>query len=466
MLFSSVFFLLVFLPFVIIFYYLLKDRYRNFFLLLASLLFYSWGEPNFIILLLISIFMNYCFGLGIRKDRVVWNKLIVFTAVLANLGILGYFKYANFFIENLNLCFGSKIDLIKQLVLPIGISFYTFQALSYVVDVYRGATQATRNILDLGLYISFFPQLIAGPIVKYHDIAIQLRERTVNIQDFSYGIRRFSYGLAKKVLIANTVAMSADEIFSFPRWDAPLAWYGLLCYTLQIYFDFSGYSDMAIGLGRMFGFRFLENFNYPYTASSIREFWHRWHISLSTWFREYLYFPLGGSRSGVFRTYINLLLVFLATGIWHGASWNFIVWGLIHGLFIVLERLGLSKVFENRITAVFSYLYTLFVVMIAWVYFRADNLSIGWRYMCALFKFKHEFEYDFWEFTTPTLLAVLIIGVLLCGPVQRSIPKLQTYLYDEKRSYIFDFLVSGILISASSALLVANSYNPFIYFRF
>ncbi|MGB5708663.1 MAG: MBOAT family O-acyltransferase, partial [Arenicellales bacterium] len=345
MVFSSVLFLFLFLPVVLLLYWVIPNKWRNSFLLIVSLTFYAWGEGLFVGIMLLSIAMNYVFGLAIERGNARAGRLWVGIAVMANLALLGVFKYANFLVENINTLFSStgiQLITIDQIHLPIGISFFTFQAMSYVIEVHRRVMPAQTNLLNLGLYIALFPQLIAGPIVRYHDIAAQLKTRFVNAGQVAYGIERFVIGLGKKVLIANPMGAVADEIFALPpdSITATVAWTAVACYSLQIYFDFSGYSDMAIGLGRMFGFKFLENFNYPYISQSIQEFWRRWHISLSNWFRDFLYLPLGGNRRGPGRTYFNLLIVFLLCGLWHGASWNFVVWGLLHGSFLVLERIG------------------------------------------------------------------------------------------------------------------------------
>lgn len=345
MVFSSTAFLFLFLPIVLVLHFVLRGvRFRNVLLLLASLLFYAWSEQGIVLLLIASIVLNYSFGLGIDrcKDSAQARTLLI-AAIAMNLAVLAYFKYTSFLIGNLNWLLAqfhwSEIKAPK-IHLPAGISFFTFHAISYIVDIYRRSASAQRNPIKLALYFDFFPQLIAGPIVRYHDIESQLDRRSITLDDVSIGIQRFVIGLAKKMLVANTLAQPADEIFAIamPQLTPGVAWLGIVCYTLQIYFDFSGYSDMAIGLARVFGFRFLENFNYPYVARSIREFWRRWHISLSNWFRDYLYIPLGGNRCSPRRQYFNLLVVFSLCGLWHGASLNFLIWGLFHGAFLVLER--------------------------------------------------------------------------------------------------------------------------------
>ena len=346
MVFSSITFLFLFFPCVLFSYLLIRKELNNSFLLLVSLIFYFWGENWLVWLVIVRTFIDYTCGILIEKSvqnntAGRFRKFILMFSILTNLASLSYYKYSNFFIDNLYLFFqsiGIESELLRgfpEIALPLGISFYTFQSMSYVIDVYRRDVQATSNYIDFACYVSLFPQLVAGPIVRYKDIAEQLKNRIITIPDFAYGIKRFTYGLAKKILIANNAGVVADQIFATPADNLSFAvsWFGIICYSLQIYFDFSAYSDMAIGLGRMFGFTFLENFNYPYIATSIKNFWQRWHISLSSWFRDYVYIPLGGNQKGAVRTYINLFIVFLLCGFWHGASWTFIVWGLYHGFF-------------------------------------------------------------------------------------------------------------------------------------
>ncbi len=383
MVFSSITFLLCFLPVTLIAYYLAGNRLRNLVLLLASLLFYAWGEGGYVLIMLLSIALN--FVVGRLLDRTEGKQAR--TAVLAggiglNLALLGYFKYGNWLVEIVaGLVPGLKAPeiLADPIHLPIGISFFSFQALSYIIDVYRHDTQSQRNPLHLGLYIASFPQLIAGPIVRYRQVAEQIRHRLHDFSTFASGVERFIFGLSKKVLIANPLSAMADLIFSqqYAHLPVEIAWLGIICYALQIYFDFSGYSDMAVGLGRMFSFQFPENFNYPYISRSIQEFWRRWHITLSTWFRDYLYIPLGGSRQGAVKTYRNLVVVFLLCGLWHGASWNFVVWGAMHGVFLALERRVLKRVLQS-VPRLFCHVYTLLVVLVAWVFFRVERLPDAW----------------------------------------------------------------------------------------
>jgi len=483
MLFSSAIFLFLFLPIVIIGYYLLRGEWRNIFLFIASLVFYAWGGISYSVLLIVSILMNYFIGRLIGKNLEhrrsgLWLSL----GISLNLLFLGIFKYANFIIANINDLFEViNIPAINNnsIVLPIGISFYTFQSLSYLVDIYRKETGVQKNILRLGLYISLFPQLIAGPIVRYHDIAKQLQSRITSFDKFSYGVQRFLTGLAKKVLIANSFAFVADEMFAMAPTElsAPMAWLGIISYTFQIYFDFSGYSDMAIGLGSIFGFKILENFNFPYIATSIKDFWRRWHISLSTWFRDYLYIPLGGNRKNLTRTYVNLLIVFFLTGLWHGASWNFVVWGLVHGFFLVIERIGGDKIL-NKIWKPLQHLYTLFIVLMAWVLFRAEDISYAWAYYKAMFGMNvtttgtySYFKYIDREFIIVAIFAVLAStkffinsGTLIRKTYFNGNKKVQFTFHSIHSVLSIGFYI-GILIMCSLYLL-SDSYNPFIYYRF
>ncbi len=397
MVFSSITFLVAFLPVVLTGYYCLSTiKTRNLLLLIASIFFYSWGEPKYIFLMILSIIINYIVGLLMEKhERRIYRTSYLFLGVSINLLFLFYFKYFNFSLAILNriLSFSGMDGFgMRSIILPIGISFYTFHSLSYIFDVYAQRVTPERNILNLGLYISFFPQLIAGPIIRYHDIKDQISNRVHNIDGFSEGIERFIVGLSKKVLIANTVGGVADRIFNLPYASVSTyySWIGILAYTLQIYYDFSGYSDMAIGLGKMFGLHFLENFNYPYISRSISEFWRRWHISLSRWFKDYLYIPLGGNRKGLIRTMVNLFIVFLCAGAWHGASFNFIIWGLGHGFFLSAEKLFKDRIRikENILTKFSSHIYTLSTVIMLWVVFRVGTKD-GIKFILKMFGFNY-----------------------------------------------------------------------------
>ena len=374
MLFSSPLFLFIFLPLVLCVNFILPSVLRNFFLLIVSLLFYAWGEGIVVIVMMISITFNYFAGVGISVTCRATAKVILVLAVILNILFLGYYKYLNFFAAMVPL-FKPLMGHSSSIILPLGISFYTFHAISYLVDIYRKGLSAERNPVNLGLYIAFFPQLIAGPIVRYSDVAEQLHERNVDLLRFYDGTIRFIRGLAKKTIIANTLGLIADRVFELNGHDIPtsIAWLGIICYSFQIYYDFSGYSDMAIGLAKMFGFNFRENFDHPYAATSMQDFWRRWHISLSTWFRDYVYIPLGGNRVGNVRTYVNLMVVFILTGLWHGAAWNFVIWGLFHGFFLLLERTQTFRV--ERLPPFAIRLYVVVVGMVGWVLFRSKSLE-------------------------------------------------------------------------------------------
>jgi len=467
MVFSSNIFLFLFLPLVIAVYFLPLERflgrkYKNNFLLIASLFFYSWGETKYIILLLSSIIGNYYFGLLISKEK----KYSLVIAITFNLALLCYFKYANFFVDSLN-SFGISIEN-KKILLPIGISFFTFHAISYLIDIYRKKCEVQRNLLDLALYIAFFPQLIAGPIVRYNFIQRFLTTRTHSAISVSYGIRRFIIGLGKKVIIANPLGEVADAVFSSGASDltTPIAWVGIFCYSLQIYFDFSGYSDMAIGLARVFGFKFPENFNYPYVARSIKDFWRRWHISLSSWFRDYLYIPLGGNRVSITRQYLNLVLVFFLCGLWHGASWNFVIWGLFHGLFLVLERGEKYGKALNYLPKLLQNFYAIFLVMIGWVFFRSPDLVYSMDFLKVMFVGNDvgSVSNDILKilrshFVWMSLSLALIGFSPLMNNVYLKIRRVKCF------SYLFDFFLIFVLFLCVTRLSAAT-HNPFIYFQF
>lgn len=464
MVFSSVEFIFFFLPLVCIPYFLCKSiKVRNTILITASILFYAFGEPKAVILMLLSIVFNY--GLALLMDTYQRHKkLFLSIAVFINLALLFVYKYTGFFVESINLAFNLGID-VPVIHLPIGISFFTFQAMSYVIDVYRGNTPAQKKISSILLYISFFPQLIAGPIVKYHDIEKQIDKREINYDKYSKGVKRFLIGLFKKVLIANNVGAVWSLItnMDFQSMSMATAWLGAICYSLQIYFDFSGYSDMAIGLGKMFGFEFLENFNYPYISKSIREFWRRWHISLSTWFKEYLYIPLGGNRKGNFRTYFNLIIVFFCTGLWHGANWNFVIWGMWHGFFSVVERLGLGKLLDRDKTGVLSRIYTLLVVIVGFAIFGIVDISVLKKYIDIMIFNGNSCIIDSeFYFVLKNNIIVLVLGIVFSTPVYSYFNK-----KFEKRivnwSVTLLYIIGFIL---SVAYIVSSSYNPFLYFRF
>lgn len=457
MVFSSVIFLFFFLPAVYIMYCLCSDiRMKNALLIMASLFFYAFGEPVYVILMTGSILTNYAMArliAGYQKRA----RIFLCMAVVFNLGLLVFFKYAALIIQTIRgLSVGQSSC--PEIALPIGISFYTFQALSYCVDVYRDRGRVQKNVWKLMLYISFFPQLIAGPIVKYHDIEKQLSDRAVTIGDTAVGIRRFICGLGKKLLIANSMAYIVDTLYTTQINMALTAWVSAVCYIFQIYFDFSGYSDMAIGLGRMFGFTFQENFQYPYVSTGIREFWRRWHISLSTWFKEYLYIPLGGNRKGKVRTTLNKLVVFMATGVWHGADWTFLLWGLFHGLFITLEDHGLVP-FKNRISA---HIYTMFVIICGFVIFRADTIGQAVHIFGAMFTGFHMEVVEMMilaKLLTPWNVACAIVAAVLSTPVS-------CWLKQTIKNEAVYYTASLVLLAVCIMELASGSYNPFIYFRF
>jgi alginate O-acetyltransferase complex protein AlgI len=475
MLFSSTVFLFAFLPIVLVAYFALRTvGARNVLLVATSLFFYAWGETGYVALLLASIAANYAFGIWIARipAAAARRRGVLAVAVALNLLLLASFKYANFLVESLNpvLAFLGLPRLeLAPVHLPIGISFFTFQALTYVIDVYRRDAEVQRNPLHVALYISLFPQLIAGPIVRYRQVASQLRERAPRLEDVAWGVRRFVVGLGKKVLIADALAVPADAIFAVPpdELQASVAWLGALCFGLQIYFDFSGYSDMAIGLGRILGFRFPENFLYPYTSKSIREFWRRWHITLSTWFRDYLYVPLGGSRVGAARTHRNLLAVFLLCGLWHGASWSFVVWGLLHGAFIVAERSGLESLL-SKLPAVARVAYTFGTVTLAWVFFRAEGLEHALGFLAAMFSpsAAPTSSYVLPLYLDGRIACVLALAALGSTP---WLPALERWI---RRTRLAPGLALGRLVGsnlvlvASALALVSETNNPFIYFRF
>ena len=466
MLFSSMTFVFLFLPIVCLIYLLAKKELHNAILLIASILFYAWGEPRYLAIMILTILANYVGAIALDKHK-KYKKPILLATIAVDLSFLLYFKYFNFFIDNINSIFAMDITFL-EVIMPIGISFYTFQAMSYLIDVYKGDAKVQKDIYKLALYISLFPQLVAGPIVKYRDVDEQIDHRTVTFDKVSYGVKRFIIGLAKKMLLANTLGAVADRIFDLPVAEASplIAWVGAIFYSLQLFYDFSGYSDMAIGLGSIFGFKFLENFNYPYISKSITEFWRRWHISLSTWIKEYLYIPLGGNRKGKLRTYINLFLAFLATGFWHGASWNFIFWGLWHGFFIIIEKLtGWHKESKSRIVSGVQHIYTIFVFIIGWVMFRAENMSYATDYIKNMFGLvkEHSTVNDLSYYLDNVEVLALVAGILCAMPVFNKI-LLVKYEHKVLRTLINIWLF--ILFVVSSATIAASTYNPFIYFRF
>lgn len=472
MVFSSLLFLCLFMPVVFILHSVTKNlKLKNFWLLLASVLFYAYGEPSYIFLMLISVLLNYVFALLIAKYQ---KKVFLVLAVIINLGILGVFKYTGFLLTSINSVLNVNLP-VPEIPLPIGISFFTFQALSYVIDVYRKDVPAQKNYAKLLLYISFFPQLIAGPIVRYKDIALEIDERRADAKSIAFGLRRFIVGLGKKVLISNSMAVVADFIFEINGEDLNIlsAWIGAFSYLMQIYFDFSGYSDMAIGLGRMFGFHFKENFNHPYIASTIQDFWRRWHISLSTFFRDYVYIPLGGNRKGKIRTVLNRIIVFFLTGLWHGANWTFIVWGLFHGFFLLLEEF-IPKI--KKLPKVILHFYTIVTVTVGFVIFRADTLSEAFSFVAKMFcgfDFSPEKMSLVIHPLTPFFIVMFIAAIICCGPLHKfsvKVSNLQnaTKALTRRESIIeiLTFIASVIIFIWCIIRLAGGTYNPFIYFRF
>lgn len=467
MVFSSMTFLCVFLPVVFLLYYIIPSlACRNILLIISSLLFYAYGEPVYVLLMIVSTVMNYLFGRLLGGSRQGHRRLVLVLAVVCNLGMLGFFKYTDMLISTGNALFHTEMEL-THLALPVGISFFTFQAMSYVIDVYRGDVGSQKNYLDVLLYISFFPQLIAGPIVKYHDIQAQIRNRSADFQEIASGFRRFTVGLGKKVLISNTMALAADGIFNAGSGNINIfgAWLGAFAYMMQIYYDFSGYSDMAIGLGHMFGFHFLENFEYPYISRNIKEFWRRWHISLSTWFKEYLYIPLGGNRKGKLRTCLNKIIVFLCTGLWHGANWTFVVWGAFHGLFLLLEEVLPVR----KLPKVLGHIYALLVVGIGFVIFRAETIHEGIGMIGQMFAgldFSAARTAAALEYLTPMFLFMSAVAVIGCGPISGWIRSKTA----GKSAVAFlrpaSYAASVLLLLVCMLSLASGAYNPFIYFRF
>ena len=471
MVFSSVLFLFRFLPIFMICYFLVPRKMKNLVLFLGSLVFYAWGEPVYIFLMLFSTISDYVWGRLIEEYRGKdHSRIFLLCSIGINLFILGFFKYADFLLQTVNIVFGTSIPLLK-LPLPIGISFYTFQTMSYVIDVYRGDTKAQRNILQFGVYVTMFPQLIAGPILKYHQVERYLQDRRTDLDAISYGAKRFVTGLAKKVLLANNLGLLWKQVTELgtDQMSVLMAWLGIAAFALQIYFDFSGYSDMAIGLGAVLGFHFPENFNYPYVATSVKDFWHRWHISLSTWFKEYVYIPLGGNRKGLPRQLFNILVVWMLTGIWHGAGWNFLFWGLWFAFFLILEKLFLGEVLES-VPKVFGRIYTLAVVLISWVFFALESPGEILAYLQAMFGMNGVGPVNSLAmFLSNEYLVLLVIALVACLPLgsrlvhalksSKTGPAMALYRLGEK-------VIPAVLLLLSVAYIVDASYNPFLYFRF
>lgn len=466
MVFSSTIFLCVYLPLVLLGYYICPKKGRNLFLLIASLVFYAWGEPKYVFLMIFSILVNYIFGRLMDKHRENKKrlKLMLVLSVVIDIGLLSVFKYTDFIITNVNAIFGANFDLLN-IALPIGISFYTFQAMSYTIDVYRNDVRVQKNLIDFGMYITMFPQLIAGPIVRYADVQDQLADRSVTTADFSEGIMRFVVGLGKKVLLANQMGAVWSEIYALGGdVSALMAWTGAIAYTFQIYFDFSGYSDMAIGLGRMFGFKFPENFRYPYQSVSITDFWRRWHITLSTWFKEYLYIPLGGNRRGLARQALNLLIVWSLTGFWHGAGWNFVLWGLYYFVILFIEKLFLLKALD-KLPKFFRHVYALVLIIIGWVIFASDDVSVLLPYLGSMFGANGAIG-GMDVYTLLTKAVLLIICCIASTELPKKLFLSAAGAMNEKAAFTLKSVLMIALLALSMILLIGDSYNPFLYFRF
>lgn len=465
MVFSSVLFLIYYLVAVLVIYYITPLKWRNIFLLIVNCIFYGWGEPIYISIMFVSTFIDYFNGYFVAKYRDTDKnkaKKFMICSIVANLSILGFFKYSDFIISNINLL-GFNIPLL-HLSLPIGISFFTFQTMSYTIDIYRHDANVQKNIFDFATYVTLFPQLIAGPIVRYKDVDEQLKHRTHSIDQFSEGINRFVIGLSKKVLLANNIGVLWESIkmSDYAQLSVLGAWLGAIAFAFQIYFDFSGYSDMAIGLGKMFGFEFLENFNYPYISKSITEFWRRWHISLSTWFREYVYIPLGGNRKGKGRTLINLAIVWLLTGLWHGASWNFVLWGAYFGFILILEKLFLKQWME-KLPSFFQHAYTIILVLISWILFELVDLSAVATYLKIMLGLgKAPLVNGLFLYQLKNNMILLII---LCVAATPYIT-LKVQARNAKKPIALTPIINGILLVLCLMYIVDASYNPFLYFRF
>ena len=470
MIFNSMMFLWIFLPIILVLYYIVPNKLKNLFLMLISLVVYAWGSLESLTVLLTSIVVNYFIGILINAQKKNRLKKIFFGAgMLFNIGILCYYKYSNFFISTACKILGNTTFNMIDILIPVGISYFTFSSMSYLFDIYRQEAKVQKNPINLALYISFFPKVMMGPIESYKDFEVFINEKDLSIDNMADGIKRFVYGLSKKVIIANSMAVIADTIFDsdISMITTRIAWIGSLCYTIQIYFDFSGYSDMAIGLSKMLGFNLKENFDLPYNSQSITEFWRRWHISLSTWFKNYLYIPLGGNRKGNFRTYLNLFIVFLVTGLWHGASWNFIVWGVYNGLFMVVERIFLKKILDKNKFKIINHIYTLLVVITSWIYFRISDINKAVEYVRIMFTkttlLPEKMVYLSNVLTTSNLI-IFVIGIIFAGIV----PAL--YRKTSKLKNIYEVFIEPIIIVTlflmSIMYIVNGTYNSFIYMNF
>lgn len=463
MVFASITFLYYFLPIFLILYFIFPKKYKNIVLLIFSFIFYFYGEPKYILLMLIEVFFSYFMTLSLEKNK---NKSLLGIIISFHIFLLCVFKYFNFIITNINSIFGGNISLLN-IVLPIGISFYTFQIISYEVDVYRGKVKASKSLIDYMTYVFLFPQLIAGPIVRYETISKELKSRKVTLEDFSYGVNRFIIGLFKKVVIANNIGELCNILNNSSEVSVLLYWVLGISYMLQIYFDFSGYSDIAIGIGRMIGFKFPENFNYPYIANSVTDFWRRWHMTLSSWFRDYVYIPLGGNRVSTLKHIRNILVVWMLTGLWHGASWNFIIWGIYFGVILIIEKYCLNKVLE-KLPRVIRNIYAMFIVMISFIIFSSDDISSALVTIKGLFSFSSlKLSNDFIIYYIRSYGVILIGGLVLCTPLIKNVinklreNKILNYIIN-----IFEVIILVLVLVVITSMLIDSSYNPFLYFRF
>ena len=465
MLFTSISFLYYFLPALIIIYFITPKKYKNIILLIASLLFYFYGEPKYVFLMILEIIIAYIGAILIDKYKNQSKNILIITLFI-HVFLLIIFKYTDFIIQTINDISNANIKLLN-IALPIGISFYTFQIISYIIDVYNGKVNVQKNIIKLATYVSLFPQLVAGPIVRYQTVEKELDDRVHSFNNFAYGIRRFTIGLAKKVLIANALGELCSKAFLADEKTIVFFWIFGISYMLQLYFDFSAYSDMAIGLGRIFGFHFPENFNYPYISKSITEFWRRWHISLSTWFKDYVYIPLGGNREGKYKQIRNILIVWLLTGIWHGANWTFLIWGLLFGIILIIEKIWLNK-FMEKLPSFIRRIYVLFIVMILFIIFNSDNMSVALTNIKGLFGMNGEaFVNDYTLHYLKSYLPVLIIALLGSTPfIKILIDKLRKNKYVNNIINILEPILIVVILVVVTSYLIDNSYNPFLYFRF
>lgn len=463
MVFASITFLYYFLPIFLILYFIFPKKYKNIVLLIFSFIFYFYGEPKYILLMLIEVLFSYFMTLSLEKNK---SKSLLGIIISFHIFLLCVFKYFNFIITNINSIFDGNISLLN-IVLPIGISFYTFQIISYEVDVYRGKVKASKSLIDYMAYVFLFPQLIAGPIVRYETVSKELKSRKVTLEDFSYGVNRFIIGLFKKVVIANNIGELCNILNGSSEVSILLYWILGISYMLQIYFDFSGYSDIAIGIGRMIGFKFPENFNYPYIADSVTDFWRRWHMTLSSWFRDYVYIPLGGNRVSTLKHIRNILVVWMLTGLWHGASWNFIIWGIYFGVILIIEKYCLNKVLE-KLPRVIRNIYAMFIVMISFIIFSSDDISSALVAIKGLFSFSSlKFSNNFIIYYIRSYGVILIGGLVLCTPLIKNVinklreNKILNYIIN-----IFEVIILVLVLVIITSMLIDSSYNPFLYFRF